>query len=265
MTVELRRLTAAAEEGWSTLFDLAGIDLQSWVLVGGQMMLVLAIEYGAERIRPTDDVDIVVNLRIRPDGTEWLSAWLEEHGFRLEGVSPEQIGHRFVRRTAAGLGNVAFDVLAPAGVGRRARLTTVPPARTVEAPATLEAFERSRVVDVLISDVADTREHLGRVRCPDLLGALVAKAAATAIPVTCQPGTGLAGRGPAPQHPSRPGDNVARLQPTRPPASRPASTTTRRPPPSLGVPQHRRPQEGRRRPVFLDRLTGPTPSGPASI
>ena len=75
-----------------------------------------------------------------------------------------------------------FDVLAPSGVGERARLTTVPPARTVQAPGSLQAFERSRLMEVQISDFTDHNERTGTVRCPDLLGARVVKAAAMTIP-----------------------------------------------------------------------------------
>ena len=151
------------------------------------MMFVLAVEHRAERVRPTEDIDVVVNLRVRPDGIEWLSRWLEERDFVLEGVSTDQIGHRFTRPTSSGRGKVIFDVLAPSGVGERARLTTVPPARTVQAPGSLQAFDRSRLVEVVISDFSDHNERTGTVRCPDLLGALVAKAAATTIPVRENP------------------------------------------------------------------------------
>jgi hypothetical protein len=187
VTVELRYLSQAAEEGWATLFDLAEVGADSWLLVGGQMMHVLALQHGAERIRPTQDIDVVVNLRVQPNGTEWLANWLQEKGFQLEGVSQDQIGHRFVRPCSTGKGTVAFDVLAPAGVGNRVRMFTVPPARTVPAPGSLQAFVRSSILDVLISDFTNCREKVGGVRCPDLLGALVLKAAATSIPARQNP------------------------------------------------------------------------------
>ena len=187
MTVELRQLTPAAEEGWATLFALAEESTDEWLLVGGQMMFVLAVEHGAERVRPTEDIDVVVNLRVRPNGTQWLSSWLKKQDFIFEGSDRDQIGHRFIRPTSSGKGKVIFDVLAPEGVGERAKLTTVAPARTVRAPGSLQAFERSRVVEVLISDFLDSKERTGIVRCPNLLGALVAKAAATTILVRQNP------------------------------------------------------------------------------
>jgi hypothetical protein len=166
---------------------LAEETTEGWILFGGQMVFVLAVEHRAERIRPTEDIDVVVNLRVRPDGTVWLSKWLEQRDFVLEGVNAEGIGHRFIRSTSSGRGKVIFDVLAPAGVGDRARLTTVHPARTVQAPGSLQAFDGSRVVEVVISDFANSNERSGAVRCPDLLGGLVAKAAATSIAVRENP------------------------------------------------------------------------------
>lgn len=70
MRVELRRLTPAAEEGWTTMFAVAAETTDSWILAGGQMMFLLAVELGAERVRPTEDIDGIVNVRIRPDGME---------------------------------------------------------------------------------------------------------------------------------------------------------------------------------------------------
>lgn len=91
MTVELEGLAPAAEEGWDTLlFDLNEVDSSSWLLVGGQMMHLLSVEHAAAVVRPTDDVDVVVDVRTRPQGTRWLSAWLQDRGFTLEGSSPDQ-------------------------------------------------------------------------------------------------------------------------------------------------------------------------------
>jgi hypothetical protein len=177
----LGNLIPAAEEGWRTLFDLAERDTDTWLLVGGQMMYLLAAEQGAVLPRPTTDMDVVVNVRARPKGTQWLSAWLEEQGFELEGISTDGIGHRFVKPTATGGGVVIFDVLGPEGLGERTKLVTVPPARTVQAPGSTQAFIRSEVVIVTVSGVSAQPAGTGQVRRPDLLGALLLKTAATTI------------------------------------------------------------------------------------
>jgi hypothetical protein len=177
----LEHLIPAAEEGWHVLLDLAEHDSESWLLVGGQMMFLLAAEHSVTLPRPTADMDVVVDVRARPRGTEWLAAWLIEQGFVLDGTSPDGIGHRFVREADRGRGTVQFDVLGPEGVGSRANLLTLPPARTVQAPGSAQAFHRSSVVPVTVSGTSGRRPRSGQVRRPDVLGALVAKAAATQI------------------------------------------------------------------------------------
>ncbi len=43
------------------LFELVALDTDSWMVVGGQRMHLLAAEHGvSDTVRPTDDVDIVV-------------------------------------------------------------------------------------------------------------------------------------------------------------------------------------------------------------
>ena len=163
------------------LFDLAECVTDSWLLVGGQMMYPLAAEQGAQLPRATTDMDVVVNVRARPRGTEWLSAWLEEQGFELEGISTDGIGHRFVKPVSVGTGEVIFDVLGPDGVGERTTLVTIPPARTVQAPGATQALTRSDVVTLTVSGVSARAPREGRVRRPDLLGALILKAEATTI------------------------------------------------------------------------------------
>lgn len=177
--IELRHLTPAAEEGWRLLLDLAEDNSDGWLLVGGQMMYLLAVEHGAVLPRPTTDMDVVVDVRQRRDGTQWLAEWLQAHGLAPDGGTPDGVLHRFARDAVSGPGRVVFDVLAPEGLGPAARLFTVPPWRTVPAPGVTQAFARSESVDVAVVGVAGP-PRAGRVRRPNLLGALVVKAAAIA-------------------------------------------------------------------------------------
>lgn len=181
--IVLDRLTPAAEDGWHILFDLAAADSENWLLIGGQMVYLLAVENGVEPIRSTDDLDVVVDVRARQGGTEWLANWLVDRGFEMESVSADNIGHRFVRPADPGPGDVVFDVLAPENVGERATVFTRKPARTVSAPGTNQAFSRSELVSVAVSGDARREPRTGQVRRPNVLGALIAKAAATRISV----------------------------------------------------------------------------------
>jgi hypothetical protein len=67
------------------------------------------------------------------------------------------------------------DVLAPDGVGPRARLATIPPAQTVMVPGGTKALARTRRVDVRLGD------RTGQLPRPDLLGAIVVKACAVDV------------------------------------------------------------------------------------
>jgi hypothetical protein len=160
--IGLVKLTPAAEEGWWTLFDLAEANTGDWLLIGGQMMFLLAVEHGASLPRATDDVDVVVNVRTMVRGTEWLSDWLLARGFEQDGVSADGIGHRFSRLAEPGPGRVVFDVLAPEGLADRTQVFTKRPARTVQVPGTVQAFERSNVVDVAVTGMLRRGRHPAR-------------------------------------------------------------------------------------------------------
>jgi hypothetical protein len=147
------------------------------------MVYLLAVENGVEPVRATDDLDVVVDVRSKQGGTEWLADWLVDRNFELKSVSADNIGHRFVRPADPGPGEVVFDILAPENVGERASIFTRKPARTVSAPGANQAFNRSSVVSVAASGDTGRTPRTGQVRRPSVLGALIAKAAATTIPV----------------------------------------------------------------------------------
>ena len=145
------------------------------------MVWLLAHEHGAEPIRVTEDVDVVVDIRADQHLITRMCAWLEAREFSLDGISADGIGHRYVSTTYSGPGKVAFDILAPENVGERADLTTSPPARTVQAPGTRDALDAAESLEVLIGD------RTGHVLRPPLISAILAKAAATSIRVRANP------------------------------------------------------------------------------
>lgn len=132
--VLLPAMPPAQHEAWRLLLRLDEVRVP-WVLIGGQMMLLLAVEHGVSLPRPTLDADVLVDVRARPGGLEVIAGWLVEQGLTLEGVSPLGVGHRFSRPADPGPGTVSVDLLAPEGLGSRTRVYTVPPARTVSVPA----------------------------------------------------------------------------------------------------------------------------------
>lgn len=157
---------------WETLLELANAELHEWTLIGGQMVLLHALEHGVEPTRVSHDIDVVVNARVVASGISGIRSFvesLESLGFSLAGASPDNIAHRYQRDRAS------IDVLAPERLGSRADLTTTRPGRTLEVPGGTQALARTELLPVQFNDL-----H-GLVPRPSLLGAIVCKAAAVAV------------------------------------------------------------------------------------
>lgn len=80
------------------------------------MVFLLEVEGGSLDTRPTDDVDIVVDLRVEPAGLARVHQALIDAGFGQVLPSTDGIAHRYTRACAT------IDVLAPDRLGSRARL-----------------------------------------------------------------------------------------------------------------------------------------------
>ncbi|BDZ55326.1 hypothetical protein DSM26151_25240 [Agromyces marinus] len=169
--IVLPPLAGAADESWAGILDLADEVPDGWCLIGGFMVLLHCLERGVVSTRPTDDGDAVVDVRARPTMLRDLTGALVRLGFAADGITADGHQHRWMR------GAASIDVLLPDGIGERAgRATGVGGATTLQAPGTTQALDRSNLVRVQHGD------RVGRIRRPDLLGALVAKAAAVSIP-----------------------------------------------------------------------------------
>lgn len=128
-------------------------------------------ERGAAPSRPTDDLDTVLDLRSDGHILRTFTSALVEIGFSSAGSSPQGHQHRWTRDRAS------IDVLIPRHVGRASERTGVTGGTTLEAPGAQQAIDRTADV------VVDVTGAEGLVRRPNLLGALVAKAAAHTIPL----------------------------------------------------------------------------------
>ena len=121
--------------------------------------------------RPTDDSDVVLDVRARPEILRTFTAAMQDIGFDSAGVSPEGHQHRWVR------GEAQIDVLIPSGLGERAaKRRGVTGGTTLSTPGAQQALDRSAPVLVEIGEVS------GTVWRPSMIGALVAKAAAYSVP-----------------------------------------------------------------------------------
>lgn len=154
---------------WLSLIELGGVRRGEWTLIGGQMVLLHAIEHGIQPPRVSTDLDALVNARVAADSVRRFVSELESRGFELTGASPEGLAHRYDRD------GVSIDVLAPEGLGGHADLTTTPPGRTLAVPGGTQALKRTEFVPVQILD------STGIVPRPSLLGAIICKAAAVDV------------------------------------------------------------------------------------
>ncbi len=163
--VQLPPLAGGQADSWAALVELAPVLGDNWLLVGGQMVFLHEVERRSTDIRPTDDVDVVVNLRAQPDGLARIHEALVGADFSQDPPGPDGAAHRYRR------GDAVFGVLAPDNVGERAQLS-LGAGRTIEAPGTTQAFHRCDAVTVALNGSS------GAIRRPNLVGALIGKASA---------------------------------------------------------------------------------------
>jgi hypothetical protein len=169
----LPRLGSPVDQLWDVLLDLGALPLR-WTLIGGQMVLLHALEHGQVPSQISQDGDVVADVRADPSGLRTLVGVLAEKGLEPEMVMTDGRVHRYLR--SAEPRPVVIDVLAPEGMGRRTDLTTTPPGHTIQVPGGTQALDRTEVVEVRHG------ARSGLVPRPSLLGAIVAKAAACALP-----------------------------------------------------------------------------------
>jgi hypothetical protein len=158
---------------WDLLLVLGDELAVAWTVIGGQMVLLHAIEHGQVPAQISQDLDVVANVRAAPGALSAVVKVLQAHGLTLAGASPEGIAHRYER--PAEPRPIVVDVLAPDGLGARADLTTTPPGRTLEVPGGTQALARTTMIAV---------SHAGRIGAiprPNLLGAIILKAAACGL------------------------------------------------------------------------------------
>ena len=166
--VVLPAMTGAQAASWHALMDLHERLRDHWTLVGGQMVHLHCAEHGVTPERPTEDADTVLDVRAAHDMLVQFTGVLADLGFTPD-TSGEGLQHRW-RRPADG---AQIDVLLPDGVGQRTAVRRgAGGAPTLETPGGSQALARSESVTVSIDG------RTGQVRRPNLIGALVMKAAA---------------------------------------------------------------------------------------
>jgi hypothetical protein len=164
--VQLPVMGGPQEAAWQLLLDLDEHHDEPWVLVGGQMTMIHCLEHGISAYRATDDGDVVLGVWTRRDALKTTSHFLQDRGFQ-EVETHDRFGYRYVR------GDTMIDLLLPEGLVRQRKqpvTATGRPGLAIEGAN--QALLRAQRLPVRLGG------RLGWVRRPNVLGALVVKAAA---------------------------------------------------------------------------------------
>jgi len=146
---------------WAAVGDLVQRLPEQWVLIGGLMVQLHALEHGASQVRPTSDIDVLGQARPRT-ALSAIDAALRDEGF--EPVLPDLDGYarRYDRR------GLSVDLLAPDGIRPPPELGAG--RKAIGVPGGSQALARSETVTV----TANGRSF--ELRRPTLLGAVLIKA-----------------------------------------------------------------------------------------
>jgi hypothetical protein len=148
-------------ELWVSVGELVERLPGHWVLIGGLMVQLHAIEHGSTDVRPTGDIDVLG--QARPQGSlRSIDAALRVSGFELVGPDLDGYGYRYER------GGLIVDVLAPDGINPPPDLGAG--VKAVGVPGGSQALSRSEAVTVTVAG------RSFELRRPTLLGAVLMKA-----------------------------------------------------------------------------------------
>jgi hypothetical protein len=146
---------------WGFVGEIADALPSGWILIGGLMVQLHALEQGVLDVRPTMDIDVLGQAR-PPGALAAIDAGLRAAGFALSDPDMDGYGHRYERD------GLIVDVLAPDGI--RPPPALVRGVTAVGVPGGSQAIQRAEAVTV---EVAGRSFSLRR---PTFLGAVLIKA-----------------------------------------------------------------------------------------
>lgn len=160
-TIEIDLDDPATLTLWAAVGDLVQQLPQRWVLIGGLMVQLHALEHGVLDVRLTGDIDVLG--QARPQGTlRSIDTALRSNGFEMVGPDPDGYGHRYDRD------GLIVDVLAPDGISPSPDLGAG--VKAIGVPGGSQALTRSEIVTVTVQG------RSFQVRRPTLLGGVLIKA-----------------------------------------------------------------------------------------
>ncbi|HVK26527.1 MAG TPA: hypothetical protein VM677_34700 [Actinokineospora sp.] len=167
--VRLPPFTEEQAAAWHAVLDLDEHLSAHWCLIGGQLVTFVGYEYGRLEHRATDDGDVVLGVWTHRGALREASTLLRERGF-VEVTTSDAYGYRYQR------GEASIDLLLPEEAeNEKHPPTTVTGRPGFVVPGGNQALIRAERVPVRL----ETRD--GHVRRPRMLGAIVAKAAASVV------------------------------------------------------------------------------------
>ena len=168
IAIEIPELGDEQHQLWCDLMDLADAFPDQWTIIGAHMVALYAWEAGV-RTRPSEDIDVLVDVRLLTNGAERVSRFLLERDYEPQ-ISADEVAHLFKHGDGR-----QIDILVPEGLGERVNRRTVPPNRTLSVPGGTQALSRSMRVATRSRDVE------APVPRPNLLGAILVKVRAIEI------------------------------------------------------------------------------------
>jgi hypothetical protein len=146
---------------WRSVGELAEQLPGEWLLIGGLMVQLHALERGITQVRATSDIDILG--QARPQWTlTALHETLEKLGFELVGPDLDGYAHRYRNED-----DLIVDVLSPEGITPPPKIGGV---KAVGAPGGTQALQRAETVTVTVQGTTF------ELRRPTLLGSILIKA-----------------------------------------------------------------------------------------
>lgn len=151
---------------WLAVGDLVDRLPNGWVLIGGLMVQLHALEHGSMGIRPTRDIDVLG--QARPAGALGaIDKALQHDGFTLNDPDLDGYAYRYERD------GLIVDVLAPEGIKPPPHL--VGNLIAVNVPGGSQALTRAETVTVTVSTKSFS------IKRPSLLGAVLIKSRALLV------------------------------------------------------------------------------------
>ncbi len=182
---------------WAAVGDLVERLPGQWVLIGGLMVQLHALEHGITEVRPTGDIDILG--QARPQGAlSSIDAALVNEGFEREAPDLDGYAHRYERD------GLTVDVLAPEGIKPSPDLGAG--RKAIGVPGGSQALARSETVTVTL----DGRSFA--LRRPTLLGALLIKVGSLMVHSDGDPARGPLAAAGAHRGPPRAGGRSAQVR-----------------------------------------------------